>query len=493
MDKIQLLESIDFQDLAPRNVRKVVMVSGTMYEMGYQYGEQACEEIKRSACLVKAAAIQMGKPLEVVMEDVLRTAEIAIKKTPEINEFFHGAADGSKLPYEDILTVNCWSNAFLPSPDIGCSSVSAWGSASKSGKLVAGINADGGWSGVSHSVVLVAFPKEGNAFITTPAWAGEFCGNFALNDKGLVCMATAGQAARPEDCKTGYPGMLPLGIAAYQCSNALDAKDLYCSLDVSSPESQIFVDSDSKCFIIEHTTGCEKVRVPGEFGEKEYIIAANHYLCDEMQPSMFPKGCGWDDSQIRYQSEQTLVDEMLGEIDVSAIDTILGSHDYFENGEWHKDVWDINGESIWTPENRDVDTKCLMRGIADLNENAVYLMQGQNDVFSSFVPYSTGNYLKLVLGKSASSVCKSAFKEAKKQIWIASRDLAQSETVSEEKEEKLNQAKISIWKGISSLAKASVMGHADNALSLSLFAKATTAFCEAQCYAKLASNPANRI
>ena len=44
-------------DKAPDAVRQVVVVKGSLYEMGFQYGQQAWEQIERNAAILKGEII----------------------------------------------------------------------------------------------------------------------------------------------------------------------------------------------------------------------------------------------------------------------------------------------------------------------------------------------------------------------------------------------------------------------------------------------------
>ena len=215
----------------PPAVQPVIYMSGSPFEMGVQYGRQAkdlikavqdfqfyqWDDAKRKSCLEK-----------------IPEYEKHIKQwAPYIIEMLKGMAEGAGVPYEDIFMTNAYYDLQY-GPDAVktgknlCSSVSAWGKATKDGKAVLGQNGDTDWSWWSYTVVLVVMPAKEtglNSFITLGT-AGLLGNVFYMNDKGLANGHGTGEAARKDDVGFGIPTMLIQPIISMSCATADEARDL---------------------------------------------------------------------------------------------------------------------------------------------------------------------------------------------------------------------------------------------------------------------------
>lgn len=466
----------------PPTLRPVIFVAGSEYEMGLQYGKEASEIIRRNVSLVTSDALAFRKREEIIT--YLKKLEAIVKtETPELVQWWQGIADGAGIRYGDVVLVNLQLLFSFPP---GCSTISVWGDASKDGKLIVGANADLPWNLSSYGVILIAHPNNGNSFMAIPQLAGQMGSNFVMNEKGLVCTFTAGQASRPEDNAFGYPdNVLALMYLAWKCDNTEQAKALYDKLNLYSGWITHLIDSERNACIIEHTSAVEVVRSPGNWGEKDYILATNHFLDGKMQPAHYESG--QEDSYARYETEIKQISEGYGNHTVESIMDILGGHDYWDGKDWEKNVWslDPNKNCIWTPEMRDWRLKSASRCIGVPEDRTAYILQGQVDRLSSFIPNATGHYCKLVLEKTARQVTLSALEEAKKALWQAASALSQGGKSTAEGEVKLNHAKSSVWQGINLLAKARICeGNSD--LERIYFGQAATCFCTAQSFSSWA-------
>lgn len=129
----------------------------------------------------------------------LRANQHYIRKyTPEWIDMRKGmtqgaAAAGFPATYTDILLMNCTlpkpSTSTYPAgadgdtlPPKSCSVCSAWGTATKDGRLVGMDTLDGSGEAL-YGVVIVAFPDKGNRYMCA-ARAGEIGDHFLMNNQG---------------------------------------------------------------------------------------------------------------------------------------------------------------------------------------------------------------------------------------------------------------------------------------------------------------------
>ena len=150
----------------PPNVRPVIILSGSDYEMGYQFYQQL---------------IQIFGPwiLERVAEDRFVENDVKSKNAyeqyikqfaPEFTEMFKGMAQGASaagvsLSYDEVLAHFVRRKFLKYRPPTDCSSFAAWGTATKNGRMICLGSTD---HEVTFEVTLIGFPQTGNHFIISP-------------------------------------------------------------------------------------------------------------------------------------------------------------------------------------------------------------------------------------------------------------------------------------------------------------------------------------
>ncbi|MBN1270912.1 MAG: hypothetical protein JXB26_01460 [Candidatus Aminicenantes bacterium] len=283
------------EDLPP-SILPVIILQGSDYEMGFQYGQQAAAYIGKTREAKWASALQDFNRDDVIK--ALKANQHHIKKfTPEWITFMRGMADGAAaagrpVSYTDILLMNCT----IPSPKTStyppgaekdtlppkrCSVCSAWGSATKDGRLIGIDTLDSGE--VPHAVIIAAFPDQGNAYLCG-ADAGEIGDHFLMNNKGFFLGNSGGGGSpRDEDSNYGIAWACSLPYLVRFCSSALEARDLISKWQINIPENFHFVDVKGNAFVAEKTSALQCVRKPGDFGEKDFLFSTNNYLCAKMK------------------------------------------------------------------------------------------------------------------------------------------------------------------------------------------------------------------
>jgi len=137
---------------------------------------------------------------------------------------------------------------------------SAWGSATKDGRLIGIDTLD--TPDVAHAVVIVAFPDRGNAYICGTD-AGEIGDHFLMNNKGLFLGNSGGGGSpRPEDEGYGLCWALSLPYLVRFCDGAIEARDMVTKWQINVPENFHFVDVRGNAFVVEKTAAIQAV-LPG--------------------------------------------------------------------------------------------------------------------------------------------------------------------------------------------------------------------------------------
>lgn len=204
----------DKQNLPPPPVEvtgypQVVVVSGTNYEMGYQYAQQAAPVIYRNKQEMTSNLYKLYNNEDLVNNDIQVWNYYLRKYDPKFEDWLKGISAGCKsmgfqVSYNDLVLMviypeELWARPDYPYPPEAriktkkstsptfegeqadmCSSFAALGSPT-GGKAVVTITA-GADSEVDAQVILIAFPSEGNKFISFP-FTGEVIANQAFTDK----------------------------------------------------------------------------------------------------------------------------------------------------------------------------------------------------------------------------------------------------------------------------------------------------------------------
>ncbi|MBW2061527.1 MAG: hypothetical protein JRI95_08205 [Deltaproteobacteria bacterium] len=330
------------EQVRPANIIPVIFVRGSNYEMGYQYGYQMAGGIKRVRDQQMGNLKLMVNNNFEIWKQCLKGFQYYIKEyTPEIIDEMIGIAAGATdagydISYMDILTINvsvCMKSAFspgatLPSPldelppreyqekyglkseesddhaqadqglpegltspkdsGGGCSRWAAWGSATKDGSLICGDSVDGFFG---DQVNIIAFPEEGNAFISGALMCGELTLHPLMNNKGLWVSGGNIDTPRDIDRNYGIPLTLALRHLGQFYDNAEEAKEKLLSYQTTGGRvhNAMVADTTGNAYIFELTAALKTYRKPGDFGEADWIASPNTYLIPENQKLFEPE------------------------------------------------------------------------------------------------------------------------------------------------------------------------------------------------------------
>ncbi|MCL1809956.1 MAG: C45 family autoproteolytic acyltransferase/hydrolase [Clostridiales bacterium] len=299
---------IEFYDGAPiqANVRPVIIVSGTDYDMGYQYAQQIIQVFgswyyKNMARELSAQALIAVKANESYVED----------ETPELIDFVKGIAAGAtaagvQLSYEQVLAdyvgtkyyASARADSIENDSSQGCSGFAAWGRATKDGKLVFGGSGDHelakNWR-VEHTLML--FPNEGNNYIVSPPTGGG-PGHPGMNNKGVTYVHHGAGVLGNYKVGYGIPATFATMHTLRYAKNADEALELqisYTTTESSYQRGGLWADVSGKAFVLE----CKDpltVRRPGDYGEKDFIFSTNNSMVPELKDFLKPS-YGWE---LRY-------------------------------------------------------------------------------------------------------------------------------------------------------------------------------------------------
>jgi hypothetical protein len=299
---------------------KVVVVSGTNYEMGVQYGEQAAELIAVNRDVVweiletKVVDFE-GKQLDrsVIEKDIEVWTYYQKKYDPGLTHWFKGISKGCKnkgfeVSYADLVALmvypqEVWARPGMPYPEetgveaaatsknstllatartdirprSSCTAFAATGNATPRGVPMVSITG-GAMLEVVNYVILIAFPTDGERFVALTD-AGRIANNVGMNSKyGWVMPATV---TDPRDCPSSW-GVTSEVYFHYLMQYCKSPKDAVKYLN-KTPRGGVtglflFADNSGKVFVYEGGSCTSAIRKPGDLGEnKDFIVSTNHF------------------------------------------------------------------------------------------------------------------------------------------------------------------------------------------------------------------------
>jgi len=298
--------------LEDRNGITVLKIKGNPYEMGYQHGYLLSRNINYIVKQgLEGAAAVISKSIDCSFDEALSRMKSGLDYAKdffpgEISEEMSGIYDGLKdtgvdsLTLDDILMWNTmydqwciyahpyhWNpvnykktgseihNSFLSGA--GCSSFSAWGSASKNGDMIFGKNMDNlDLPGIlDNRVCVIAKPSDGygHSFITHPGMVGIDGG---LNNQNLAMMTQYNASIHETmaGCGIGIFTRLILKHA----ENTAEAVNILKRYPRCTGIAYHFADGKAKTSVVAEASS-EQVTVRYPKNEEEYIWTSNHSNC----------------------------------------------------------------------------------------------------------------------------------------------------------------------------------------------------------------------
>ena len=469
-------------EAAPSGARPVVVLRGSWREMGVQLGQCAREAVHANAAAAAAAVVRTRGSVEAALGELPEYIEMTRAVFPQLVDCWQGIAEGAGLAPEYVYLTHI---TMAPPGEKTCSTVSAWGGATKGGTLLCAVNADGTVRTNQYYPAVIAWPEDGHVFIAPLG----LMTNTYLNDAGLVVMASAGQNEKTPFARA-VPIMCAELYAAAFCAGAEEAAQSLIDGRMAGGGSNAHLADGSGACIVEYTHAKHVLRRPGDHGERDYMIAANHFVSEKMRDELFTGPRAWPDSPHRYRAEEAGILARYGEHTPETMRALMAeTRRLGEDGAW-VDEWEpTRGE--WTPENRGPGYKTYSRHVVDAAERTMYVLAGSQQLPLSNIPDATGTFWALRLEDSPEKCAAAAEAALQSELWRAARDVSATKAADAEGLRALSEAKRCLYAGInhSNLALCA----ADERARLAEWSRALTALCRGQCLAKLAQNEPQRL
>jgi hypothetical protein len=270
----------------PSGITPVVILTGSDYDMGYQYAQQV---IALYGPWFFQRVPSAHEPFSDDQMAALKAYENYAKQYyPEWIGRLQGVAAGATaagvpMTYYDALA---WQFGVSPLSGGGpsgsgndtqsrlCSVWSAWGKTTKDGRLIA---ADSGDGNVTFDVAILAFPDTGHSYFHPVGGGGS-----GMNSAGVFFGSSAGEATRfDKDYASGYdqPNWQAMDEHLLRFSdNAKQALAYQMSLPMSGGDNRMFADVTGNAYVLEQSAAFKTVRKPGDFGEGDFLHMRNTFL-----------------------------------------------------------------------------------------------------------------------------------------------------------------------------------------------------------------------
>lgn len=491
------------------NAQEVVYVNGSWFDMGKQYGLQQKDQLESNWTAVMASIYAeaddaayneaMGKILKHYEED-----------DPSVFNFLSGVAEGAGVSKEDAVVAVMGSSVLNydlmmhfdpessndPERSKTCMNVSAWGSMTQDGHHLGAANLDAvSTTPAAMFSSMVSYPKHGNAVIAS----GGLQGNAFMNSKGLIITYAGGPTASPsEGAKTiDREGTFLDTLFAYwytatKCDTADEAVKMLTKTEWIHTGNINVSDNKGNAYLIEQKDNAYVVRKAGDYGETDYLIAANHFRDELWMNDSYE---AYPDSVPRANTLEKVMQDESGSVTPLTLANGLGSIRYYDEGKWSEENWDFGGfYQFHSPEGDDIEFKTIFRTIFDATDQEMYVLRGHDEKFRSDVPYGTANYYRLTLGKNMQATNKSAEVDARIAVRNAGAELYKKGSVDDESMEYYNKAAEAVHTGCNYTTMADCANaKGDKEQAAIMYGLATSQFANAQRYAQASYTTENVI
>jgi hypothetical protein len=287
------VNAVKFNNNEPKNLNsgwleerdgvKILHVSGSNYEMGFQHGSLLAEEVKQD---IRAFLNYSTVSYEYLLDiwDVMKN-----HVPNEYIEEMQGLSDGAGISFNDLAA----ANMVVIVGDMGCFGISAWGDATVDGKLYHARSFDqpfnikdpiSGKFAHENYVLIVRDPDDGYASLC-PSVAGTMHGGGGINENGIAL----GQQVCWSDDYTleGIPGQLRVQQVLDHASTGYEAieflttnKDLGWNFIVSDskiPEGYAVEVSGNYSYVGTHDDPTEEIK---PFWQIDDVVRRTNFFID---------------------------------------------------------------------------------------------------------------------------------------------------------------------------------------------------------------------
>lgn len=298
----------------------IIETEGTPYEMGVQHGQAA-------RTLVHASFRRLCPPEE--RTDERRARATMIERTiaaqmPQAVQEMHGIADGTGMPYEDVLLMNLcfelWAEAVWTLPS-RCTTVGMAGTepmVAKTMDMAAGDD--------DYVICHRARPTTGYEFLHL-TWAGTVWTSGGVNSAGLAHGTSLLQSNRCE--WSNFPLFVMTRYLLQSCATVSEAIEMSRRFDaINCGDNILLGDSSGDLAVIEKTVAQAVRRLgaePKSAGQEAALVfATNHSVTAEMESLLGGSEAFLANSRQRFENMTRLAGRVSK--DLTAMISVLRDH-----------------------------------------------------------------------------------------------------------------------------------------------------------------------
>ena len=352
-------------------VPEVIVVEGSDYEMGYQYGTKLAEKIFASVA-VSSKSVYSAFGKETTNQDMQVLQRFAEQYDPGLLEWQRGVMDGCtargyKVTMEDLMlltafTSEFWAHPTKPYPETMdqseiepselfgapdktekhfCTGFAAAGDAVKEGEPLIGVSGGSAYEAIDR-IILISFPDDGPSTITFPT-IGKSYDQEGMNSNGFAWVMTGNMS---EDYGWGIMPEVAFHFLTRYISKPEDAIKWLSEIPRSGAFANfVMCDAEGDISVVETNAHHFFVRKPGHMGEtKNFALVTNHFEAPETRGyNISLDGMDWQvwnrNSITRYATAWEYLKEAAEKdgIDIEMLRKMYHSDDWFDpdTKEWH--------------------------------------------------------------------------------------------------------------------------------------------------------------
>lgn len=302
----------------------LVSVSGDPYEMGYQHGRAAGDQMRGFAAhLVRSS----GQSRQTVLNAAACFRPAFERFCPRLMPELEGLAAGADLPFEEALLLQVRGEVVPLLGDTGCTTFAVEARHTTTGGILIGQTSDMEAELEEFFLVLRLTPDDGPQILMW-TFAGQL-GYHGLNSLGVSHFANSvwggpEPSARPElDLQAPPYGLphYPIKRRLYECRTRAEVEALWNTLPVVSCGNYMVATGDPGIVDLEVTPAGFAALEP----EGGYLAHANHFLSSAFRTSD-TDAASLPDSPRRQERMTELIREHLGRVSVETLKSALSDH-----------------------------------------------------------------------------------------------------------------------------------------------------------------------
>lgn len=412
----------------PTGFPQVVVVSGTDFEMGRQYGQQAAPAIVHNLALMKSKLYDKYGA-DTVTADMKVWDFYTRIYDPGLVDWLEGIKAGCKtkgynISYLDLVILMVYpsenwarpaSRPYPPETKVklktasgslqeefhACNSFAATGDMTKDGKAVHGITQMVSAEAMD-TVILLAFPTNGPSWVSVP-YSGRVNGNSGMNSEGFAWTLTAiSQWGPTVDEQDSFWGLITEVYFHYFAGVTKTPAEAVAYLS-NTPRAGVtggitMSDKNGNIETFECNSTHSTLRYPGQLGETGNFLVMTNHLADPAGEAWSPWNPPWagptSNSAQRYNSVFDALDAVAGQ----------GKVDF----KFAKKLFEDN----YSP------GSSINQSIFQPTSLTAYLQTG-TPTGNGLPPYATGEYVKIRLTTDPKTVTYNAGNDASTFYWAA--------------------------------------------------------------------------